>query len=143
MRIPSPHRFWSPGPAEYILVKARLFRADDLALSPTDRLTPLLRPLDPLPDELLPLPIRMAECAAVELGGAIDTGALRSRLVAELRKLGLRHEAIGDLFVAVGKGAVKDNVLHRGCLHGLIADEGEHREGMIVKDNPGCVFKPA
>jgi hypothetical protein len=37
----------------------------------------------------------------------------------------------------------QDNVLHRGCLHELIADEGEHREGVIVKDNPGCVFKPA
>ena len=114
MRIPSPHRFWSPGPAEYILVKAGLFRVDDLAVSSTDRLTRLLRPLDPLPDELLPLLIRMAECAAIELSGAIDTGALRSRLVAELRKLGLRHEAIGDLFVAVGKGAVKDNILRRG-----------------------------
>ena len=108
MRIPSPHRFWAPGPAEYILVRAGPFRADDLAVSPMDRLTRLLRSLDPLPDELLPLPIRMAECAA------IDTGALRSRLVAELRRPGLRHEAIGDLFVAVGKGAVKDNILRRG-----------------------------
>jgi hypothetical protein len=79
----------------------------ELAVSPTDRLTRLLRPLDPLPDELLPLLIRMAECAAIELGGAIDTGALRSRLVAELRAFGLRHEAIGDLFVLVGKGAAK------------------------------------
>ncbi len=97
-----PHCFWSPGPAEYILVKAGLFQVVDLAVSPTKRLTRLL---DPLPDELLPILVRMAECAAIELGEAIDTGALRSRLVAELRKLGLRHEAIGDLFVLVTAGA--------------------------------------
>ena len=95
----------APGPAEYILVKAGLFDVVDLAVSPTDRLTRVLRPLNPLPDELLPILVRMAKCAALELGGAIDTGALRSRLVGELHKLGLRHEQIGDLFVRVGKGA--------------------------------------
>jgi hypothetical protein len=105
MNIPSPHCFWHPGTAEYILVRVGLFHVVDLAISPTHLLTRLLRPLDPLPDELLPLLIRMAECAAIELGGAIDTGALRSRLVVELRNLGLRHGAIGDLFVLVGKGA--------------------------------------
>lgn len=36
-----------------------------------------------------------------------------------------------------------DNVLHRGCLHELITDKSEHRESVIVKDNPGSVFKPA
>jgi hypothetical protein len=107
MNIPSPHCFWHPGPAEYILVRAGLFHVVDFAVSPADRLTRLLRPLDPLPDELLPLLIRMAECAAIELGGAIDTGALRSRLVDESRKLGLRQGAIGDLFVLVAKGAAE------------------------------------
>ena len=95
--------FWHIGTPEYILVKAGLFQDYDHA--PTDQLTRLLRPLNPLPDELLPLLVRMAECAALELGGAIDTGGLRSRLVGELHKLGLRHEQIGDLFVRVGKGA--------------------------------------
>lgn len=105
MIIPSPHCFWHPGPAEYILVRAGLFQVADFAVSPTDRLARLLRPLDPLPDDLLPLLVRMAECAAIELGNAIDTHGRRSRLVGELHKLGLRHESIGDLFVAVRKGA--------------------------------------
>src|SRR5690242_1866928 len=34
-------------------------------------------------------------------------------------------------------GWSQDHDLHRGCLHELIADEGEHREGVIVNDNPG------
>ncbi|MGE5644317.1 MAG: right-handed parallel beta-helix repeat-containing protein [Acidobacteriota bacterium] len=38
---------------------------------------------------------------------------------------------------------IKDNVLHEACLRELIADKGEHSQGVIVKDNPGCVFKPA
>jgi hypothetical protein len=105
MTIPSPHCFWHPGPAEYILVRAGLFQVVGLAVSPSDRLARMLRPLSPLPDELLPILVRMAECAALELGNAIDTHGRRSRLVGELHKLGLRHESIGDLFVAVGEGA--------------------------------------
>jgi hypothetical protein len=102
MKIPFPHRFWSSGPAEYILFKAGLFQVVDLAVSPTERLTRLL---DPLPDELLPLLVRMAEICALELGNALDTGGMRARLVSDLRTLGLPHEAIGDLFVLVTKGA--------------------------------------
>jgi hypothetical protein len=83
-------------------VRAGLFDVVDLAVSASKR---LMRLLNPLPDELLPILVRMAEVCALELGNAIDTGALRSRLVADLRKLGLRHEAIGDLFVLVKEGA--------------------------------------
>ena len=98
--------FWHLGTPEYILVRAGLFDAYDVTVpvSPTDKLTRLLRPLKAVPDELLPLLVRMAEYAAIELGGAIDT-LRRSRIVGELHKLGLRHETIGDLFVLVGKGA--------------------------------------
>ena len=105
MNITHRHLFWSPGPPEYILVKAGLFDVILPEVSPTERLSRLLRPIDTVPDDLLPILVRMAECVAIELGGAIDTGALRSRLVAELRTLGLRHEAIGDLFVLMTKGA--------------------------------------
>jgi hypothetical protein len=38
---------------------------------------------------------------------------------------------------------IKDNVLHNASLRELIVDKGEHSQGVIVKDNPGCVFKPA
>ena len=37
----------------------------------------------------------------------------------------------------------QDNVLHRGCLHEMIAEKDEHREGVIVKNNHGCMFRPA
>ena len=98
---------WHIGTLEYLLVKAGLFDAYDVTVpvSPTEKLIKLLRPLNSVPDELLPLLVRMAECAALELGGAVDVGARHTGLVADLRKLNLRHEAIGDLFVAVGKGA--------------------------------------
>lgn len=99
--------FWHIGTPEYLLVKAGLFDAHDVTVpvSPTDKLMKLLRPLKAVPEELLPILVRMAECAAIELGGAIDTHGRRSRLVGELHRLGLRHEQIGDLFVRVGKGA--------------------------------------
>ena len=37
----------------------------------------------------------------------------------------------------------RDNVLHNGALRELMLDQGEHRTGVIVKDNPGRVFEPA
>lgn len=105
MTIPSPHRFSHPGPAEYILLKAGLFQADDKAVSPTDKLLRLLRPLKDVPEELLPVLVRMAEMSALDLSGAIDTSDRRSGIMRELLSLGLRNEGIGGLFAAVGKGA--------------------------------------
>lgn len=101
--------FWHIGTSEYILVRAGLFDAYDVTVpvSPTAKLIKLLRPLRDVPDDLLPILVRMAECAAIELGNAIDTHGRRSRIAGELHKLGLRHEAIGDLFVQVGKGAAE------------------------------------
>jgi hypothetical protein len=92
---------WVPGSVEYILVKAGLFHLDLLDVTPTDRLMRLRVP----PEDILPVLLHMAEVAAIERGGAIDTGSRRSRIIGELRALGLRHEQIGDLFVWMGKGA--------------------------------------
>jgi len=36
---------------------------------------------------------------------------------------------------------IKDNVLHNGALKKLMVDLGEHGEGVIVADNPGCLKK--
>jgi len=36
---------------------------------------------------------------------------------------------------------VKDNVLHDAALHELVRDLGGHKEGAIVKDNPGRLFQ--
>ena len=76
MNMPHPHRFWSPGPAEYSLGKVGLFNVIDTKVSPARRLARLL---DPLPDELLPPLVEMAEICSLELGGAIDTYARRGR----------------------------------------------------------------
>jgi hypothetical protein len=38
---------------------------------------------------------------------------------------------------------VKDNVLHNGALKEIILDLGGHKEGVIIKDNVGCVKKIA
>ncbi len=34
---------------------------------------------------------------------------------------------------------IKDNVMHNGATKELLVDLGEHGEGVIVKDNPGCI----
>ncbi len=36
---------------------------------------------------------------------------------------------------------VKDNVQHNGALKQLVADLGEHGEGVIIKDNVGSLRK--
>lgn len=38
---------------------------------------------------------------------------------------------------------VKDNVLYNGALKELVVDLGGHGEGVIIKDNPGRLFKQA
>lgn len=49
----------------------------------------------------------------------------------------------GIVYKQLENCVIKDNVLHNGCLRELMVDKGDHRDGVIVKDNPGCVFKPA
>jgi hypothetical protein len=36
---------------------------------------------------------------------------------------------------------VKDNIQHNGAIKQLIADLGEHGEGVIIKDNVGTLRK--
>jgi hypothetical protein len=37
---------------------------------------------------------------------------------------------------------ITNNVLHEGALRQLIVDQGGHGEGVVLKDNPGSLFKP-
>lgn len=37
---------------------------------------------------------------------------------------------------------IANNTLHRGALRQVVADLGGHRDGVVIKDNPGSVFKP-
>jgi hypothetical protein len=36
---------------------------------------------------------------------------------------------------------IANNVLHEGALRQLIVDQGGHGEGVVLKDNPGSLFK--
>jgi hypothetical protein len=56
---------------------------------------------------------------------------------------GLWSPAYGIVCRGLKNCVVKDNVLHDGALRELVLDLGEHGEGMILKDNPGRVFKPS
>jgi hypothetical protein len=38
---------------------------------------------------------------------------------------------------------IKDNVLHKAALRELLCDQGGHADGVIVKDNPGCLLVPS
>ena len=51
--------------------------------------------------------------------------------------------AYGIVYKGLENCVIKDNVLHDGCLRQLLADQGGHGDGVIVKDNPGCLFQPA
>jgi len=47
----------------------------------------------------------------------------------------------GIVYKGLENCVIKDNVLHEGCLHELFADQGGHGAGVIVKDNPGSIFR--
>jgi hypothetical protein len=51
--------------------------------------------------------------------------------------------AYGIVYKGLENCVIKDNVLHDGCLRQLLADQGGHAGGVIVKDNPGSLFRPA
>jgi hypothetical protein len=102
--MPNSDSLWAPGTPGYILLKAGLFEPDGHYVTPTGRLTGLI---NPVPDGLLPILVDMAWYTALLPGRAIDTLPLRWQLVDDLKKLGLRHKAIGHLFKAVAIGAEK------------------------------------
>ncbi len=48
----------------------------------------------------------------------------------------------GIVYSGLGNSIIKDNVLHLGVLKELLVDRGNHRDGVLVKDNVGSVFVP-
>lgn len=36
---------------------------------------------------------------------------------------------------------IANNVLHEGAMQRLILDQGGHAEGVVLRDNPGTLFK--
>ena len=53
---------------------------------------------------------------------------------------GAYSPSFGIVYKGLENCVIKDNVLHNASLRALLMDQGEHRDGVIVKDNPGCVF---
>jgi hypothetical protein len=49
---------------------------------------------------------------------------------------------LGIVYEGLENCVLKDNVLHNASLRELLRDLGSHGEGLIVKDNPGSIFKP-
>jgi hypothetical protein len=49
----------------------------------------------------------------------------------------------GIVYKELRNCVISNNVLHDGALQELMADLGGHGEGAIVKDNPGCLARPA
>jgi hypothetical protein len=47
----------------------------------------------------------------------------------------------GIVYKGLRNCVISNNVLHNGALRQLLLDQGEHGEGVLVKDNPGCLFE--
>jgi hypothetical protein len=56
---------------------------------------------------------------------------------------GVWSPSCGIVWQGLENCVIANNVLHRGALRELLADRGGHREGVVVKDNPGSLFTPA
>jgi len=55
---------------------------------------------------------------------------------------GLWSPAEGIVCQNLENCVIANNVLHRGALRQLLVDLGGHGEGVVVKDNPGSLFRP-
>jgi len=52
---------------------------------------------------------------------------------------GRKSPSYGIVYRKLVNCVIKDNVMHNGATKELLVDLGEHGEGVIVKDNPGCI----
>lgn len=56
---------------------------------------------------------------------------------------GIWSPAEGIVYQGLENSVIANNVLHRGALRQLLVDLGGDGEGVVVKDNPGSLFKPS
>jgi hypothetical protein len=54
---------------------------------------------------------------------------------------GVWSPAYGIVCKSLQNCVIANNVLHEGALQQLIVDLGGHGEGVVLKDNPGSLFK--
>ena len=55
---------------------------------------------------------------------------------------GMWSPAFGIVCKNLENGVIANSVLHEGALRQLIVDQDGHGEGVVLKDNPGSLFKP-
>jgi hypothetical protein len=48
--------------------------------------------------------------------------------------------AYGIIYRGLRNCVIRNNVLHDGATQQLLLDQGHHQEGVLVSDNPGCLF---
>ena len=53
---------------------------------------------------------------------------------------GKNSPQLGIVLRALKNCVIKDNALHIGAIKALVHDLGEHGDGVVIKDNVGCVF---
>jgi len=54
---------------------------------------------------------------------------------------GVWSPAYGIVYKNLQNCVIANNVLHEGALRQLLVDQGGHGEGVVLKDNPGSLFK--
>ncbi len=54
---------------------------------------------------------------------------------------GVYSPSYGIIYQGLEDCAISQNVLHKGAIRQLMLDLGGHGEGLVVKDNPGSLFK--
>jgi len=55
---------------------------------------------------------------------------------------GVWSPSYGVIYKGLEQCVISQNVLHKGAIKELLVDLGGHGEGVVVKDNPGSLFKP-
>jgi len=56
--------------------------------------------------------------------------------------VGKYSPSYGIVYKGLSDCVISNNVLHSGALKQLLLDQGEHGNGVVVKDNPGSIYEP-
>jgi hypothetical protein len=90
------------------------------------------------PEWTSPDPLESAHVRIEETHGLTFVG--NSMSVGRDDTQGVSSPQFGIVLRSLVNSVVANNSLHIGCLKELIHDLGEHREGVVVKDNPGSIY---
>jgi hypothetical protein len=54
---------------------------------------------------------------------------------------GVFSPSYGIVYKSLEDCVISNNVLYKGALRKLLLDQGEHGDGVVVKDNPGRILE--